>query len=312
MQTVANEILHSTLESDLRYAAALTREVSVLLTHNASIRRTGYIKFRGDVAGTLSDTMQVRQVGLGGADSFVSATEIQDLGYTQVADSSFNLAVTRYTLQRAVSDIARITGSGALDPANPFVLAEDMALGFEECFNALVAVAGATATSNVGTSGVDMSADDAYDAVYTLEIASVPGPWFAVIAPRQTADLQESLRAETGPAQFIQATQDMLSIKGQGFVGRFLNVDWFHDANITTAGGNREGFMGGYGCIEYATGTMVPLVGSSGVVIAPAGSPVVVEVIRDAKTGLTIPVGTAFAAVSVAEQARMVGIVTDA
>jgi hypothetical protein len=294
-------------------AAALTKEVAVLLTHNASIRRTGYIKFRGDVAGTLSDTMQVRQVGLGGADSFVSATEIQDLGYTQITDSSFNLAVTRYTLQRAVSDIARITGAGVpMDPTDPFVLAEDMALGYEECFNGLVATAGATATSNVGTSGVDMSADDAYDAVYTLEIASVPGPWFADIAPRQTADLQESLRGETGPAQFIQATQDMLNIKGQGFVGRFLNVDWFHDANITTAGGNREGFMAGYGAIEYATGTMTPLVGSGGVVIAPAGSPVVVEIIRDGKTGLTIPIGTAFVAVSVAEQARMVGIVTDA
>jgi hypothetical protein len=301
------------MESDLRMAAALTREVAVLLTHNASIRRTGYIKFRGDVKGTLSDTMQVRQVGLGGADSFVSATEIQDLGYTQITDASFNLAVTRYTLQRAVSDIARITGAGVpMDPSDPFVLAEDMVLGFEECFNGLVATAGATATSNVGSSGVDMSSDDAYDAVYTLEIASVPGPWFADIAPRQTADLQESLRGETGPAQFLQATQDMLAIKGQGFVGRFLNVDWFHDANITTASGNREGFMAGYGALEYAIGTMVPLIGSGGVVIAPAGSPVVVEIVRDGKTGLTIPIGNAFVAVSVAEQSRMVGIVTDA
>lgn len=308
---MANEILHSTLETDLRYAAALTREVGILLTHQAAIRTTGYIKYRGDVAGTLSDTMTVRQVALGGADSFASATEIEDVANTQITDSSFNLAVTRYALVRAVSDIARLTGAGGMDPGDPFVLAADMALSFEELFNSLVATAGATATSNVGTSGVDMSSDDAYDAVYTLELASVPGPWFAVIHPRQTADLQESLRGETGPAQWIQATQDMLSIKGQGFVGRFLNVDWFHDANITSAGGNREGFMGGFGCIEYATGTPLPIL-TGDVVVAPAGSPVVVEMVREGTKALTRPVGHAYCAVSVAEQARMVGIVTDA
>jgi hypothetical protein len=308
---VADEILHSSLESDIRQASMISREVNVLLTHNASIRRTGYIPYKGDVAGTGSDKIRVRQVGLGGADSFVSATEIETLANTALTDSSYTLAVTRYGLIRSVSDLARMTAYGTGDPADPFVLANDYVNSFEELFNSLVATAGATASSNVGTSGVDMSADDAYDAVYTLEIAGVPGPWFAVLDPRQTADLQESLRGESGPSQFMMATQEMLNMKGQGFVGRWLNVDWFHDPNITEAGGNSEGFMAGLGAITYATGSPLPII-TGNTVIAPAGSPVVVEMVRVGASAETKPVGHAYVAVSLAEQARIVGIVTDA
>ena len=47
-------------------------------------------------------------------------------------------------------------------------LAGDMAASLESYFNSLIATQIATAATDVGTSGVDMSVDDFYDAVFTL------------------------------------------------------------------------------------------------------------------------------------------------
>lgn len=302
---MADEILHSTLEADLRQASMISRQIRTLLTHNASIRRTGNIPLAGDVAGTGSDTMKVRQAGLGGRDSFASATEIEDVANTQLTDDSFDLAVTRYALVRGESDLAWLTGMGPGD-INPFLLAADMSDSFEELFNSLVATAGATATTNVGSAATDYSADVAFDAVFALQNASVRPPFFGMNHPVSLGHLQDSLRGETGALAFMEATQKMLDIKGQGFSGRWLQIDWFHDPNITENGGGKENFVAGRGAIEHAIGTLGQIL-TGNRIIAQSGTPVVVEFEREGTKALTRIIGHAYTAVSVAEQARLVG-----
>ena len=216
-------ILHSGTEGDLRLAATLDQSLFSLLTDTASIRTVpGAIEFLGTVNGSLSDTHGVRFAGLDGADPMVAtAAEHTDVTETALTDAHTDIAVARQALRRDIGDLFVATGNGQLD-ANR--LAVDMVASYESRFNAMWATAAATASQNVGTSTVDMSHDDFMDAIFELELDSVPGPFFCGLHPRQFADWQESLRAEGGSAVFNPATNDMLSIKGPGYAGEYLGV----------------------------------------------------------------------------------------
>ena len=75
-----------------------------------------------------------------------------------------------------------------------------MAGAFESRFMEMICALFSSASSSVGASGVDMSVDDFMDALYLLEIANNPSQLFAVLHPRQIADLQSSIRNETANA----------------------------------------------------------------------------------------------------------------
>lgn len=307
-------ILHANLELDLRDASALDDALHITLTDVASIRNTGSIDFLGNVNGRGSDTSVIRFASLDGFDHFSdTVAEDTDEGETALTDTSVTIAVVRSALIRNIGDLA--VGTGFADDITPARLAGDMAMSYEGYFNGLVATAIATATTNVGSPGVDMSVNDWYDAVFELEIQSVPGPYWAILAPRQLADWQNSLRAESGAVKLMPATQEMLQIMGQGFVGTFSSVGIIKSSDVTTAAGNREGAMFGQGALGYKT--MMPDARSfhgAGTVVASAVPEVglVVEITRNASRAITEIAGNAFTGVSLLEQARIVGIVTDA
>ena len=301
-------ILHSNLETDLRLAAALDQEIAMLLADRASLRNTGTIRNYGMVNGMGSDTKVVRLAGLGGTDAFsATAAENTDVATTALTDSSVSIAVARAALRRDISDLADLTGFSGSD-ITPETLASAMVIEAEAFFVAQVAAAVATASANVGTSGVDASIDDLFSAIFTLELTSNEGPFTALLHPQQLADLQDSLRAEAGAVQFMPSSAALLEIKGQGYAGSFLGVDIYKSAHVTSAGGNKEGGMWGVGAIGFAEGS--PNI-AYGDVVRPAASPLVVEFQRDASAATTEIVGHYYLGVAVIEQDRLVGIVTD-
>ena len=306
-------ILHANLETDLRLAQALDQALLVSLTDMASIRNVpGAVDFHGSVTGTGSDTSRLRYVALGGADHFAAtAAEDTDVAESALAVSSVDIAVTRAALVRNIGDLATATGFG--DDVDPEGLAADMVASYDGYFNSLFTTAGATATSNVGSTGVDMSHSDFMDAIYTLEIASVPGPWICVLHPRQLADWQESLRAEGGATQFMAATAEMMAIKGQGYAGNHSGVDIFKMSDVVQTGGDREGFMYGAGTFGYKVAIIDDraMFGAGSSLVVRADE-ILVEVTRDASRAITEIVGNAWVGLSVKEDARLVGIVTDA
>lgn len=305
-------ILHSNLETDLRMASRLDQGLLVTLTDSAHVLRLPGqfgISFLGSVNGTLSDTHGVRFASLGGADAFsATGAENTDESETALTDTSVNIAVVRHALVRNIGDLADWTGDGSISPES---LAADMVNSYHRGFNADFATAVATASTNVGASGVDMSVDDFYDATYQLELNSVPGPYYALLHPRQIADFRESLRGEAGPAQWKDAAQDMLDLAGPGVKGSFLGVTIAASEDITSAGGNREGGMWGAGAFGRKIAVPAPRVGA-GTMLMVRMDELIVEVTRDASTAVTEIVGGAYYGVSVLEQARLVGIVTDA
>jgi len=304
-------ILHSNMETDLRLAAMIGREIRSLLTDMASLRNTAGVEYLGDVSGSGSDTMRVRLAGLDGYDSFsATAAENTDVSNTSLTDSSVDVAVVRAALRYDLGDLARLTGLG--NDIDPFRLAASMVGSFEQYFNAILAALFPSVTNSVGSTGVDFTVANFFSAVGTLEANSVPGPYYAVLYPQVLADLQSSLRSESGPAEHISASQDLINVKGPGFAGNFLGVDLYTSSDVESvnAGADSSSCMWGAGAFGYATGSPAPAMGGTDE-LRPAGSPIVVEITRDASSAITEIVGNAFCGVQIIENSRAVEIITD-
>jgi hypothetical protein len=294
----------------LRLAAMIEAEVRALLSDNASIRQSGALLYAGDVANIGSDSITLRFAGLDGYDAMSSASDGADVSASQLEMDTATITVARQALRYDMTDLANLSGLGS--DISPFRLAESMVGAFEARFMEIVAATFGSFSTSVGTSGVDMSIDDFLDGVFALELANNPAQIFAVLHPRQIADLQASIRNEAANAiAFNSASHDMLKMMGQGYVGDFLGVQIHKSSYVAESAGNKQGAMFSAGAIAYAIGTPAPMVGAGGEV-RPAGTPIVVEYQRDASKGLTEIIGTAYCGAGIVEDARGVLISTDA
>lgn len=300
-------ISNASLIPNLRIATALDAALRVLLHDEMSLRTTGSIVNLGSINGTGSAASTIRYAGLDGYDAFDSVGEVAVVAEKAFVTASAQIAVGRAALRRDMSDLANITGFAQdVDPAR---LAASMVGGYDQYFNELAAAAINTLPTVVGSAGVDMSTDDFYDAIFALEAASVPGPYYCLLNPVQIGNLQESLRGEAGAAQFMPATAEMLKIRPQGYQGNFLGVDIYRsDKVVVDGGGDAHGGMWGLGCMGFKSGTMANPLG--GVVTSPGGE-IVVEFERTAAAATTSIVGHAYLGLSVIEGARGVQLRTD-
>jgi hypothetical protein len=180
---------------------------------------------------------------------------------------------------------------------------------YEQHFNILagLAIAG---FAGVAT-GVPMIVTDFYQAIFDLEIASVPRDrgYYALLSPTQLTGFQQSMRTEGGAVgnQYYEAVEQ-LKIKGQGFVGEFLGVDIYKSDKVVVAAGAFSGGMWGGGALGFATGT--PSAPLGGVVISPGGE-IMVEFHRNAAQSTTQVIGTCYLGLSILETARGAGIFTN-
>jgi hypothetical protein len=166
-------------------------------------------------------------------------------------------------------------------------------------------------SQSVGATTVALSVSTFFDAIYKLQLQSNDGEFAAVLAPQQINHLINSLRSETGPGQYVAATQDQIAAKGQGFRGMLFGVSLYTSSTVPSAnaGADRLGMMTATGAIGYATGSPAPIQGA-GAIILPAGSQVVVELERDAASGLTKVIGNSFAGVAEIQDLKAVGILS--
>ena len=126
-----------------------------------------------------------------------------------------------------------------------------------------------------------------------------------MLAPKQLSDFQNSLRSETGALQWIQPTAELLAIKGQGYAGTYLGIDFFVSSKVVTSGSDKTGFLISYGAIGYADGTPAPIMGAGGVVY-PMGTKMYVELGRTPEAALSKIVGNYY--VGFAELQDLMGV----
>jgi hypothetical protein len=299
---------HATMETDLRLAVTIDREVRILLTDMHAMRTVpGAIEDLGTVNGTGSDTKRVRFAGLDGYDAMSSAGE-SDVSNTTLTDASADVAVVRLALRYDQNDLSAFTGTGGTNEIEPLRLAASMAGAAEQGFNVLLANVLDDWSTDAVDSATAMTSDDFYDGTYQLELNSVPGPWFSALAPRQHTHLRGSLRSEVGPAQYMERTQDQLNLKGQGYQGDFLNVSIFNMSDIITTSSKKQGAIWGKGALGYAHGTP-NIAAGAGTMIQRTGD-VITEMERDASGALTEVVGNYYVGVGIIEQARGYGLNT--
>jgi hypothetical protein len=301
---------YSTLSGNARVAAVLAQEIQLKLADRASLHNNPAIVNFGNMAGRGSAALQVPVIGLDGSDLLASASDGAVVANTTLTSTAATLTIGRYALRYDFTDLAGLTDSIGLNAQR---LAESMVGSTLMAFQSALCdvIDGFTATA--GSTGVDMSVDDFYSAQFALTLASVPGPYIAVLHPRQLADFQSSLRAEYGATQFVQATQDMLNIKGQGMAGVFNGVEIYVSSKVPTAnaGADRAGAMFGRGAVGYVEGSPFPIVGAPGVV-TPAGSPVVVEFDRIIGGGTTSILASYYLGIGKLQDSMGVSLITDA
>lgn len=308
-------ILYAPLVPDMRLATTLDQRLLVALTDMASIRTwPGAVVFYGNVNGTLSDTVGIRFSSLGGAQAMAPVADGGTLPVVDPVNSSSPIAVARAGLRRQITDLAEGTGSAGMGfDLNSPTLGGDMVKSYDRHYNLLVGGAVATAAVSVGVSLSPMTTDDFYDATFVLELSDNENVRvYCLLHPRQTTNLRESIRGETGAAQFMERTQEMLKIGGQGVVGSWLGVDIFKSSSgVTESGGNKLGGMWTSGALGWRRMIANPRIGA-GTAIQVRMDELLVEVKRIPEDGSTDVIGQVHVGLSLIEQARIVGIRTGA
>lgn len=308
---MADEVTFSAL-SDATVAATLHQELLLKLGDRHSLWGHPALYYAGSVNGTGSN---VKKFSLWGADLAPMAAVSDGSSASNAAIGSYvgsgTITVARQALQFTATDLAGMTW--AFKPASLVEkLATDMATAAKRRFQALLCDIVDGFTTTVGSSGVDFSVTNWFSAKAALQSASAPGPFLAILHPQQLNDLQASLRAETGPMQFVPATAEMMMIKGQGFAGSFEGVDIFTSSQVPTAnaGADRAGALMSYGAVAYADGIVSPQVAVGGIAIS--SGPIYVEVERDGGMGANKVTGNYFVGLAKAQDGLGVSIITDA
>lgn len=293
---------------DLRLSKMISQEIRLLLTDSTNLRNTPFVDFVGSINGLGSDTIRVRKAGLDGFDSFsefTGVTEASAVSDTALTDAFVDVVCKRNSLAYSISDMASMTGLGAGD-IDPFRIADSIAASYDALFAKLT---GATASGFgivKGTTNTDLTVASFLDAIQELEKASsgkgAPGPYVALLHPKQFADLQDDiLGANTGILQFIAASYDAISAKGSHYKGNFMGVEIYTSSYIVNDGTDHQGAVFAAGALGFATGMPAGLPGAAE---SMEMGEVMIEMDREADKALTRIVGHAYLGMSIIDDAR--------
>ena len=281
----------SSPNEDLRLAKMISQEIRLLLTDSTNLRNTPYMDFVGSINGMGSDTIRVRKAGLDGFDdfnAFTGATEANANSDQALTDAHVDIVVKRQSLQYSITDLASMTGLGGSD-IDPFRIAESISKSYDRLFAKLTGATVGGFTTSAGSSGAVLTAARFLDGIQNLEAASsnkgAPGPYVAVLHPKQWADVQDDLIGLTaGSLAYVPASYEAISAKGSHYKGRWMGVDIYTSSHITNDGTDHQGAIFAAGALGYATGMPSSLPGAAQ---SMEMGEVYIEMDRDASKALT-------------------------
>jgi hypothetical protein len=302
------------LSGNARVSAILHKMIEMKLADRAELYKAPQFTNFGTLNGSGSSALQVPVVGLAGTDLMAAVGDGSSVSNTSITSSAATITIARQALRYDITDLASLTdplASGA--GVGVEGLANSMAIAFGMRLTQMITALSSGLSQSVGSTTVALSVSTFFDAIYKLQLQSNDGEFAAILAPQQINHLINSLRSETGPGQYVAATQDQIAARGQGYRGMLFGVALHTSSTVpfANASADRLGLMVASGCIGYATGTPAPVQGAGGIII-PAGSQVVVELERDGAAGITRVIGNAFAGVAEIQDLKGVGILSKA
>lgn len=310
---MANEVTFSDLATNGgRVAEVLSADIHEILMDPTDLR--ALMQFH-PFESLGSDTITVSTLDRDHAMAAATNETTGGQSNLDLVTGNFTLQVARYVAQFQPSDLFGITGGPIDVDAVVSVLNGSLGLTFTD----LLTAAFSNLATTVGTTTVNLSIDNLYTAMFSLNLQRVPNsaerPISCVLHPQQYNDMQDSLRSESGVAQWQAATADQVMAKGPGFKGRWNGVDYYDSDSCPTANAaaDRVGAMFGYGAFGYTLASTAKAKS-----LIPAGALLVdldeyfVEINRDATNGMSELIANGYPAVVEQEDLRAVRIVTDA
>lgn len=303
----------STPNEDLRMQKMISQEIRLLLTDSTNLRNTPFVDFVGSINGMGSDTIRVRKAGLDGYDAFTAftgATEDSAVSASALTDGHVDVVCKRNSLAYEITDLASMTGLNAGD-IDPFRIAESIANSYEALFANITGAAVAGFTTTKGSTGADLTIAVFLSAIQHLEKADsgkgAPGPYVALLHPKQWADLQDNILAQTtGILQFVAASYEAISAKGSHYKGNFMGVEIYTSSYITNDATDHAGAIFAAGALGFATGMPSPV----GANEAMEMGEVSIEMDRDSVKAITSVVGHAYLGMSIIDDFRGVTLIS--
>jgi len=259
-----------------------------------------------------SDTLRVTQDAVPGAyTARTSETDGSNIANSAYSTGKFDLIPAGYSRKYQLTDLLPTSGG----PIQVERVAANLVAGVALTLTDLLCALFPSLANDVGPgSGNALDVTSMYDGQFQLNNNSVPGPFAAVLYPKQFNDFQASLRTEAGAVQFIPATADLLALRGPGFKGTWNGVQIFQSDSVTSvnSGADSAGAMFGAGCFAYTLADARLAAGH----IPPgllylANEAVVIEMARDQTNFMTSLIASIFPSVVEAEDLRGVEIISD-
>lgn len=248
--------------SDLLTSEVLDPTVILLLAERNNIPRHPAVYMAEPVDAIGSATRKVSHVGLQGYDLPAALADGSTTGLTALTDGSTTLTVTRYTKAYSWTDLARMTlPDGRIDPD---ILAMDAISSMNARATDLICdVIDGFSTSSGPGSGVDLDVASVMGLIGAGAVGNLPGNAFiGVLAGIQWSDLivdgGTSIGSAGGGTQNYNAQlAAMQELRGTGYTGSWLGVDWFRNNRVKTANGgaDRAGAL-------FALGGVIGLLGN--------------------------------------------------
>lgn len=296
---MANEIDTSTI-GDLTLSVALSAIIGLLFADRSELPDHPAFVDVGQI-GFSSSVTKVPLVGLN-VDEMTAIAEGSSSSNTALSDGSFSLTLGRRQIQRTISGLGEIILPEQLKDLSTF--ANDFYTAYRRARSKAICVAGAGFSNSSGVSGMPLTVAIFESARDALSDAGVPGPYVAVLYPRQVTDLKTSLQASGGMRQYIEADQDAIDRYGSDYAGRICGVDVWKVAQVPSAnsGADSAGFMCGAGAIAHGhamPGNLGRLVGTI-LDVDPEGR-VVMEMERQGGTDQTVMYARSYFGVVIAQ-----------
>lgn len=258
---MANEIRYGGL-GDLRLTEELAAEVQLLLADRNALGMHPALMYLGDCGGAPSLTKKLSQVGWNGYDAMSDVAEGASVTNTALTDSSVTVTVSRRAKSYIHSDHALFTDIQGLLSRPSF--ARDAAISAQMKLTNLIAllVDDFSTTAGPGT-GVNADVETLIEAGILLNIANAPVEQgiLAMLHTRQWGDVQLDIAtAVAGAIQWMEATQEQIAIRGNGFKGTLFGMDIFTSNQVQTAnaGADRAGGVFTRGAVAWADATPQP------------------------------------------------------
>ena len=312
---MANEITHALQQTNGGQVASIlaTDELIPQLFDATDLRPL--MQFH-DLDGLIgSDTVDITQDAVPQAAAAATNETTGGQANTAYTTSRFSLTWARYVLQYELTDLLTVNDG----PVQLAQVLRNMNLSIGLTMTDLLTALFPAIANAVGATGVDLSIDNMYSAMFQLNSQSVPGPYAAVLHPQQFNDFQTSNRGEVvSPLKDGGADSMLADLSGPGFKGTWNAVRLFQSDSVTlvNTSADRSGAMFGFGAFGYTIRSWRKIVGAPamldpGDVLADLGV-AWVERNRDHTNAMSEGILNFYPAVVEQEDLRAVEIITDA